>query len=147
MNQNLERYTSIEEFIHQNGREPNIDEYHPLYQVLWNRYLRGLTEEERKAAMVVGNLKLQAEIIQRIPRAAERLREHLRDNKDIIRIGFYERWGAYQLSVRIPCQKLTELYRFRQSIPNFFEGWYVELVPTSVFQRLPFQFRKLLHRH
>ena len=142
-----EDYKSVEEFINREKRYPNSHELQSLQKKLWDKYISCLDESEKHVALENRNVSKQSEILRRIPAAAERLRQQLlADGKDIIAVGYYERWGDYRLHVGVNSKSEANLHLFRKVIPNFFEGWYVALSRGTRLQRLLFRLREYRQR-
>lgn len=129
-------YNSIEEFIFINKRYPNALESRQLYESLWNKYLNELNEEQKRIAIEndemqdysSGKTGNQKEAIKRIAISAEKLRRLLGDKKGVISINYGERWGIYSIYVTVNCLSRSKLYKFRDRIPSYFEGWEIKLV-------------------
>ena len=132
----FEEVKSVEEFICKKKRYPNSQERQALHDILWNDYIGGLTEDEKKIALENAGLSQQPEIIRKIQAATERLRNLLTHDNNVISVDFYERWGDYRIRVTVISTKREQLYLFRRELPNFFEGWSVELFPTTKVQKL-----------
>ncbi len=133
----IDKYNSIEEFIHINNRCPDTNETRPLYNLLWERYIQSLDTEEKNIALENNNLP-QEEVIKKIPIATEKFKQVMKSNDEIISIGYSERWGMHYIYVVVNCIKRQDLYKFRPNIPNFFEGWEVRLVPATIFEKIFF---------
>ena len=147
----IENFNSIEEFISKNKRFPNIDEWKVLRQILWEKYIHGLNENEKILALENDKLERefqQEEIKKRISISTERFKSIFigKGNKDIISAGNYERWGSYQIYVFVNCQNKENLYLFRKNIPNFFEGWYLELCLPSMLKQFLFYLKRFFKR-
>lgn len=145
----LGKYGSVEEFINKNRRYPNQEEWRNINSILWNQYINNLSDTDKKVALDNDNLCKefkQDEIIKNISRSAEDLKTLLKGVRGIISVDFYERWGDYRLFIIVNCLKAKNLYLFRKSIPNYFEGWYVELSKSTVFQSFLFYIKKVFNR-
>lgn len=132
----FEDVKSVEEFIYKTRRYPNSQERQALQRILWNDYIGSLTDDEKKIALENAGLAQQPEVIRKIQEATERLRDLLTHDDNVISVGFYERWGDYRIRVTVTTTKREHLYLFRRNLPNFFEGWSVELFPATKVQRL-----------
>ena len=138
-------YESAEEFIYQHCRYPNSEEWKYLNALLWEKYLNQLDASESLVAIENDKLQKefkQSEVIKRVAASTEKFKATMRSNKAIISVGYCERWGDYRICVTVNCKTKKRLYLFRQNIPNFFEGWYIELFRASPLQRILFYFRK-----
>lgn len=140
----MNEYNSIEEFIFMNKRYPNLAESRLLYDMLWDKYIKDLNEKDKKIA--IENDKMQnyenvsaseqKEIIEKIAKSTERLKGLLQDKKTIISVYYGERWGIYSIYIAVNCLSKQKLYKFRNGIPNFFEGWEIKLVSASLLQKI-----------
>ncbi len=82
------------------------------------------------------NVNDQRVIVEKIAKSAERLKGILLDKKAIISVHYGERWGIYSIYVTVNCLSKQKLYKFRNKIPNFFEGWEIKLAPVSLLQKI-----------
>jgi len=140
----MQEYNSIEEFIFNNKKYPNSSESKQLYDLLWNKYIKNLNDNDK--AIAIENDKLQnyengkahdqAEIIKRIAESAERFKGLQKNKKMIISVYYGEHWGVYSIYVVVNCLNRQKLYKFRNHIPNFFEGWEIKIVPASLLEKI-----------
>lgn len=140
----MQEYRSLDEFVYKEKRYPTGEELKELYEGLWHIYLQNANDEERNVALENGSIADQDEIVERITRSAARLSEKLKGNNKIIRVGVFERWGVYKIDVLVNCGRREPLHLFRQFIPNFCEGWEVEIFRASLLERVKsfFKMRK-----
>ena len=141
----MDNYTSIEDFIHKNGRYPNVDETRPLYASLWDKYISNLDEIEKQVALKNDGVNKQSEIIELLQPSLEKFKNLMKSKKDVISVGLHERWGMYKIGVIVNCNE-KELYKFRKDIPNFYEGWEIALFPASLTERIFFLVRSKLYK-
>jgi len=135
-------YNSVEEFICENKRLPSVNESRPLYDSLWSKYINNLDREEKKIALYNNSLK-QKEIKKFIPVSTIKFRMQMKNEKNIISIEYYERWGMYKISVFVDCKRKEDVCKFRKFIPNFFEGFEIELFRATIFQKIVFYIERL----
>lgn len=145
----MEEYNSLEEFIFITKRYPNSEESKQLYNILWNKYAAKLSNDEKKTA--IANDKLQdyengkqqdqRKVIEEIAKSTDKLRKLLENKKGVISVSYNERWGIYSIYIIVNSLTRRKLYRFRDNIPNFFEGWEIKLVPASILQKIILFFR------
>lgn len=145
----MEEYKNIEEFIYYRKRYPNPSESKQLYDLLWNKYINNLNgndkiiaiENDKMQDYEGGKIGNQAEVVKKIAGSAERFRGLHKNKKMIISVYYGERWGIYSIYVEVDCLSRLKLYKFRSDIPNFFEGWEIKLVTTSLWRRIVNLFR------
>ncbi len=148
----MKKYKSIEEFIFLNKRYPDPIESKLLYDTLWDEYINNLTDKEKEIAIKNdrmqdyknGNVSDQREIVKKIAESVDKMKKGIENKKMIISVSYGERWGMYSIYVRVNCLRQKQLVMFRKSIPNFYEGFEIKILPTTVFMRLFNLFKKRL---
>jgi len=126
----MKEYNSIEEFVFLNKRSPDIDESGWLHNLLWSRYVESLHENERQATLENMRLGDIDRVSNKIEFSIQRFASLFRQNRNILAITYNQQRDADAIYVTVNSIDSYQLYKFRDIMPNFFEGWEVKLIPV-----------------
>ena len=142
----MKGYYSIEDFICQEKRLPTVEEGKVLYESLWHSYITGLAGNYRDVALSNDSLRFQGQRLERMRASANSLDALLARRKEVVSVRCCERWGMYKICVKVLASRPQDRCKCRQFIPNFFEGWEVELVGCGPIEALLHKVNRRLRR-